>query len=79
MLRQPGKGLSLQTRRMTDDDLGAAFAAGREVAGEADLCRKLVRQEKEYEVTIYSGTDCKLYDVVREGELLGRRRRTLRG
>jgi hypothetical protein len=26
-----------------------------------------------YEVTIYSGTDCKLYDLVREGELLARR------
>jgi hypothetical protein len=24
------------------------------------------------EVTIYSGTDCKLYDLVREGELLAR-------
>ena len=30
-------------------------------------------------VTIYNGTDCKLYDAVREGELLGRRGRTLRG
>src|SRR5436190_935515 len=29
-------------------------------------------------VTIYHGTDCKLYDVVR-GELLGRRRPILRG
>jgi Flp pilus assembly protein CpaB len=27
-LRQPGKGLSLPTRRLTDDDLGAALAAG---------------------------------------------------
>ncbi len=24
------------------------------------------------QVTIYNGTGCKLYDVVREGELLGR-------
>jgi hypothetical protein len=24
VLRQPGEGLSLQTKRMTDDDLGAA-------------------------------------------------------
>jgi len=34
---------------------------------------------RKYEVTIYSWTDCKLYDLVREGELLARRRRTLRG
>ena len=27
-VRQPGKGLSLQTKRVTDDDVGAAFAAG---------------------------------------------------
>jgi hypothetical protein len=27
---------------------------------------------RKYEVTIYSGTDCKLYDLVREGELLAR-------
>src|SRR5258708_3212580 len=30
-------------------------------------------------VTIYHGTDCKLSGVAREGELLGRRRRPLRG
>jgi hypothetical protein len=28
VVRQPGKGLSLQTKRLTDDDPGAAFAAG---------------------------------------------------
>jgi hypothetical protein len=28
---------------------------------------------RKYVVTIYSGTDCKLYDLVREGELLARR------
>ena len=28
VLRQSDKGLSLQTRRMTDDDLEGAFAAG---------------------------------------------------
>ena len=28
---------------------------------------------RKYEVTIYSGTDCKLYDLVRDGELLARR------
>ena len=27
---------------------------------------------RKYEVTIYSGTDCKLYDLVREKELLTR-------
>src|SRR5258706_5292472 len=37
------------------------------------------RQEGNAKVTIYNGTDCKLYDAVSEGELLGRRRRTLRG
>ena len=42
---------------------------------ESDLCPESAK----YEVTIYNGTDCKLCDVVREGELLGRRRRTLRG
>jgi hypothetical protein len=30
-------------------------------------------------VTIYNGTDCKLYDAGCEGELLGRRRLSLRG
>ena len=29
VLRQAGNGLSLQTRRMTDDDNGGAFAADR--------------------------------------------------
>ena len=44
------------------------------------LCPKSVRARKgNTKVTIYNGTDCKLYDVVCEGELLGRRRRTLRG
>ena len=33
------------------------------------------RARQEYEVTIYSGTHCKLYDVGREGELLERRDR----
>jgi hypothetical protein len=28
---------------------------------------------RKYEVTIYTGTDCKLYDLAREGELLARR------
>ena len=84
VLRQPGEGLSLQTRRMTDDDLDAAF--GRQetrvssAGPELILCPKSVRAGKgNTKVTIYNGTDCKLYDVVREGELLGRRRRTLRG
>ena len=30
-------------------------------------------------VTIYNGTNCKLYDAGCEGELSGRRRRILRG
>ena len=30
-------------------------------------------------VTVYSQTYCRLYDLVREGELLARRGRTLRG
>ena len=77
VLRQPGKGLSLQTKRMTDDDLGAAFAAGGTTTKDRSiLCEPGKRNTK---VTIYSGTDCRLYDVVREGELLGRRRGILRG
>ena len=32
------------------------------------LCQ-IARQEGNTKVTIYNGTDCKLYDVVREGEL----------
>jgi hypothetical protein len=28
VVQQPGKGLSLQTKRVTDDDLGTRFAAG---------------------------------------------------
>lgn len=37
------------------------------------------RARQGYEVTIYSGTDCKLCDVVREGELLGRLGRKFTG
>ena len=60
---------------MRDDDLCAAFVAdGRLGSG---LSGDRARQE--YEVTIYGGTDCKLCDVVREGELLRRRVRTFTG
>jgi hypothetical protein len=34
---------------------------------------KMSSAGRKYEVKIYSGTDCKLYDLVREGELLARR------
>jgi hypothetical protein len=45
-LQQPVDRLSLQTRRMTDDDRGAAVAAGGRPG--SVLCgAKLVRQEKE--------------------------------
>ena len=36
-------------------------------------------EEGHTKVTVCSGTYCKLYDLVREGELLARRGRTLRG
>ena len=57
VLRQPGKGLSLQTRRMSDDDLGV-FVAGRRpgsviCGAESDL----VHARKNTKVTIYSVTD----------------------
>ena len=68
MLQQPGKGLSLQARSMRDDDLGAAFAA----SGRPGSVLTEARARRECEVTIYSGTNCKLCEVVREGELLGR-------
>ena len=42
--------------------------------------RKFVRARKrKCKVTFYSWTCCKLYDLVREGELLAHRGRTLRG
>jgi hypothetical protein len=41
--------------------------------------RRTTRRWQKYEVAIHSGTDCKLYDPVREGELLARRGRRLRG
>lgn len=70
VLRQPGEGLSLQLRPMTDDDLRhSAVACGAEL----DSGPKRVPARKgNAKVTIYNGTDCKLCDGVREGELLGR-------
>jgi hypothetical protein len=64
---------------MRDDDLGAALAAGgRPGSVPAGLelvlgAPKSARAGKgRTRVTIYSGKDCKLYDLVREGELLAR-------
>jgi len=74
-LRQPGKGLSLPTMHVRDDDLCAAFVFD----GRPGSVLSGVRARQEYEVTIYSGTDSNLCDVVREGELLRRRVRTFTG
>ena len=68
VLRQPGNGLSLQTGHITDDDHCAAFAAG----GRPENVFSGARARQEYVVTIYSQTGCRLFGVVREGELLGR-------
>jgi len=68
VLQQPGKGLSLQAGSMTDDDLAVAFAA----SGKLGSVLTEARTRRECEVTIYSGTNCKLCDVARGGELLGR-------
>jgi hypothetical protein len=70
-LRQCGKGLFLQGGGMTMMILVQHFAAGAQT--------KCGPEKGNTKVTIYSGTDCKLYGVVREGELLGRRVRTFTG
>jgi len=67
--RHPSKGLSLQARSMTDDDLEAAFAASGRPRSSLSGGPERARNAK---VTIYSGRDCKLCEVVREGELLER-------
>ena len=83
LLRQPGEGLSLQTRPMTDDDLdGFGWRGTTKVSSagpESNLCQNRCAPGKENrgntgntKVTIYNGTDCKLRDGVCEGELLGR-------
>ena len=48
-------------------------------AGDREVSSLGLERAGNTKVTIYSRTDCKLYDVVHEGELLGRRRRILRG
>ena len=61
VLRQPGEDRSLQTRRMTDDDLGAAFlpAGGHSSvlsgAG-ADFVPKISARQENAKLTIYHGT-----------------------
>jgi hypothetical protein len=59
-LRVPVTMLSLQSRRMSDDDPDATFASGGRPGGV--LCRAEMR-------------NCKHYDLVRERELLARRGR----
>jgi hypothetical protein len=70
---------------MTDDDLEAF---GRREDHESALCGAGTDCEPKIQcapgkgnttVTIYHGKDYKLYDVVPEGELLGRRRRCVFG
>ena len=63
-LPQPLRRLSLQTGRMTEMILVPHLRPpeGQEVFSAG----------RKYEVTIYNGTDCKLYDLVREEELLAR-------
>ncbi|MEH2568924.1 hypothetical protein V1289_008551 [Bradyrhizobium sp. AZCC 2289] len=45
----------------------------------AESVPKTSARQENTKVTIYHGTDCKLYDVVREGKLLGRRSRCFLG
>ena len=71
VLRQPGEGRATASRRMTDDDLGVGFTR-REApkvasAGPIPVPKAIERQENT-KVTIFHGTDSKVYDVVREGD-----------
>ncbi len=60
VLRQPGEGLSLQIRRMTDDDLGAAFrpAGGHRgvlCGGGVDFVTKISARQENTKATIIMG------------------------
>ena len=70
--------------RTTDDDLGAALGRRESSvlrAAGTDFSPKIqcAPGKGNTTVTIYHGKDYKLYDVVPEGELLGRRRRCVFG
>jgi pilus assembly protein CpaB len=71
VLRQPGEARTAQSKRITDNDLGSAFArrevptAVSAVAPLAMPEAKLAIQERS-KVTIFHGTDSKAYEVFRE-------------
>ena len=73
VLRQPGEGRATASRRMTDDDLGVGFTRREtpKVASAAPVAisaPKIIERQGNTKVTIFHGTDSKIYDVVREGD-----------
>lgn len=69
VLRQPGEGRGSQARRITDEDLGPAFAR-REIPKPTPVVSPAATEPKPVsdnaKVTIYHGTDSKIYEVTRE-------------
>jgi pilus assembly protein CpaB len=66
VLRQPAEGRVAQGRRITDSDLGPSFTRREAAVARASAPPPNARQDNS-KVSIYHGTDLKLYDVVREG------------
>jgi pilus assembly protein CpaB len=68
VLRQPGEAKPVQSRRITDQDLGPAFAR-REVPKPAQALASVPEPKTvndNTKVTIFHGMDSKIYEVVRE-------------
>lgn len=67
VLRQPGEGRGAQAKRITDEDLGPAFARREVAKGTAAVPVSAPRAVSDNaRVTIYHGMDSKIYEVVRE-------------
>lgn len=67
VLRQPGEARASQARRMTDEDLGPAFARPTKVSAAGPVALPAPKATGgNAKVTIYHGTDSKTYEVVRE-------------
>jgi hypothetical protein len=67
----PLKVFPCKTRHITDDDVFVRREDTKVLSASAESMPKISARQENTKVTIYHGTDCKLYDVVREGKLLG--------
>jgi pilus assembly protein CpaB len=66
VLRQPAEGRVAQGRRITDSDLNPSFARREAAVTRAAAPAPAAARQDNSKVSVYHGTDLKLYDVVRE-------------